>query len=195
MCGIHSSVQLAQPAAIKLYAYTVFHLRVRCLGLSRHRLGSVSRHSLKPLAGTSSGSGRSSMASARIDPDYRANVGICLFRKGLVWVGKYVLSLHIYSHLCQVVHHAQQTVSSCCCFFAGVYIHRATRQGGRCHRSAATCCLRFVSSHHTAQLKHVQGGIDAGETPATAAKRELEEETGVVSASIVAEVTGLARSA
>lgn len=137
MCGIHSSVQLAQPAAIKLYAYTVFHLRVRCLGLSRHRLGSVSRHSLKPLAGTSSGSGRSSMASARIDPDYRANVGICLFRKGLVWVGK-----------------------------------------------------RVYPQGDPPRWQMPQGGIDAGETPATAAKRELEEETGVVSASIVAETEG-----
>lgn len=33
-----------------------------------------------------------------------------------------------------------------------------------------------------------KGGIDAGEDPAAAAKRELEEETGVKSARVVAEV-------
>ena len=43
--------------------------------------------------------------------------------------------------------------------------------------------------HYSAFWQMPQGGIDAGETPAAAAIRELHEETGIRSATIIAEST------
>lgn len=54
------------------------------------------------------------------------------------------------------------------------------------HVSAQAHCSPFVdASAHFSQ----QGGIDEGEEPQDAAKRELREETGVTSAELIGEVS------
>jgi 8-oxo-dGTP pyrophosphatase MutT (NUDIX family) len=53
--------------------------------------------------------------------------------------------------------------------------------------SPETQALRTRCSKHSKRLGLMQGGIDAGEDPRTAALRELTEETGMCSAHILSE--------
>ncbi len=49
----------------------------------------------------------------------------------------------------------------------------------------------LVSQEYQQRWQMPQGGIDKGEDPKVAAMRELHEETGVTSASIIAEIEAL----